>query len=117
MEDKSIYCVAPFVNLSTQNNGKIRLCCQSDVIEGLHANAQDFDRIWHGKELEEIRNKFLKNEWPEHCKKCKINEEKNLSSRREFENKRCSTISKKDFPPTALEFPWSVDLRLVTLGN
>lgn len=117
MENKNIYCAAPFVNLSTTNNGKIRLCCQSEVIDKLHVNKHSLDRIWQGPEYWNIRNKFLNNEWPEHCKKCKVNEEKGIPSRRAFENSRWKDIAKEDFPQKALDFPWSIDLRFGNLCN
>jgi organic radical activating enzyme len=115
--DDNIFCVAPFVNLSTTNNGKVRLCCQSNTLDDLHVNTHSLEDIWHGKEYKRIRGQFLNNEWPKECVTCKINEDKNIPSRREFENQKWSQIEKKPYPTSAIDFPWAVDLRLGNLCN
>lgn len=114
---KPIYCVAPFVNLSTTNNGKVRLCCQSKTLDNLHVNKQGLDEIWMGSEYTRVRNQFLNNEWPTECAICKNNEDKNIPSRRDFENKKWTEIEQKPYPTQAIKFPWAVDLRLGNLCN
>lgn len=78
---KNIYCVAPFVNLSTTNKGRVRLCCQSKPLDTLHVNKHSLNDIWHGKEYQRVREQFLNNEWPNECITCKNNEDKNIPSR------------------------------------
>ena len=115
--NKNIFCVAPFVNLSTTNNGKVRLCCQSKTLDKLHVNKHSLDEIWQGEAYTRIRNQFLNNEWPDECVICKNNEDKNIQSRRDFENKKWTHIEKKPYPTHAVDFPWAVDLRLGNLCN
>jgi sulfatase maturation enzyme AslB (radical SAM superfamily) len=115
--NKNIFCVAPFVNLSTTNNGKVRLCCQSKTLDKLHVNKHSLDEIWQGEAYTRIRNQFLNNEWPDECVICKNNEDKNIQSRRDFENKKWTQIEKKPYPTQAVDFPWAVDLRLGNLCN
>ena len=112
-----IYCVAPFVNLSTTNHGKVRLCCQSKTLDKLHVNTHNLDEIWMGSEYTRVRNQFLNNEWPAECITCKNNEDKNIPSRRDFENKKWTEIEQKPYPTQAIKFPWAVDLRLGNLCN
>lgn len=115
--NNSVFCVAPFVNLSTTNNGKVRLCCQSKTLGNLHVNKHSLEDIWQGKDYQRVRQQFLNNEWPAECVTCKINEEKSIPSRRTFENQKWSHIEKKSYPTQAVDFPWSVDLRLGNLCN
>jgi sulfatase maturation enzyme AslB (radical SAM superfamily) len=115
--NKNIFCVAPFVNLSTTNNGKVRLCCQSKTLDKLHVNKHNLDEIWQGEAYNRIRNQFLNNEWPAECITCKNNEDKDIPSRRDFENKKWTKIEKKPYPTQAVDFPWAVDLRLGNLCN
>jgi len=115
--DKNIFCVAPFINLSTTNKGKVRLCCQSKTLDGLHVNKNSLDEIWHGKEYQRVREQFLNNEWPDECVTCKRNEDKNIPSRRDFENKKWIDIAQEPYPTSAMDFPWEVDLRLGNLCN
>ena len=115
--NKNIFCVAPFVNLSTTNNGKVRLCCQSKTLGNLHVNEQGLDEIWMGSEYTRVRNQFLNNEWPAECITCKNNEDKAIPSRRDFENKKWTEIEQKPYPTQATKFPWAVDLRLGNLCN
>ena len=114
---KNIYCVAPFVNLSTTNKGQVRLCCQSKPLDTLHVNKHSLNDIWHGKEYQRVREQFLNNEWPNECVTCKNNEDKNIPSRRDFENKKWIDISQESYPTSAIDFPWEVDLRLGNLCN
>jgi len=115
--NKNIFCVAPFVNLSTTNNGKVKLCCQSKTLDKLHVNQHNLDEIWQGEAYNRIRDQFLNNEWPKECITCKNNEDKNIPSRRNFENQRWVQIEKKPYPTQAVDFPWAVDLRLGNLCN
>lgn len=115
--DKNIFCVAPFVNLSTTNNGKVRLCCQSKTLGKLHVNKHSLEDIWQGPEYQRVREQFLNNEWPSECDTCKLNEDKNIPSRRTFENQKWREIEQQPFPINAIDFPWAVDLRLGNLCN
>ena len=115
--NKNIFCVAPFVNLSTTNHGKVRLCCQSKTLGNLHVNKHNLEDIWQGQDYQRVREQFLNNEWPAECATCKINEEKSIPSRRSFENQKWSQIEKKSYPTQAVDFPWAVDLRLGNLCN
>jgi sulfatase maturation enzyme AslB (radical SAM superfamily) len=115
--NKNIFCVAPFVNLSTTNNGKVRLCCQSKTLDKLHVNKHSLEDIWHGTEYQRVREQFLNNEWPKECITCKTNEDKNIPSRRDFENRKWTSIEKKPYPTKPIDFPWAVDLRLGNLCN
>ena len=112
-----IFCVAPFVNLSTMNAGGVRLCCQSKTLDGLHLNNNSIDEIWSSNQYQDVREKFLNNAWPTECDTCKHLEEKGMTSRRHFENHNWTSKTGTAFPNTALEFPWSLDIRLGNICN
>lgn len=112
-----VYCVAPFVNLSTTNNGNIRPCCQASTLGQLNTTTHTLQEIWNSVEYNNLREKFLKNEWPDECVTCKKNEERNIPSRRLFENEKWKMYSALNFPTIPLESPWSIDLRFGNLCN
>lgn len=93
MEDN--FCIAPFVNLSTTTDGRVRLCCQAKTFDINVANWKLND-IWNSKEFKNAREKFKKNEWPDECVSCRIKEENGISSRRGLENHRWKHLYSKE---------------------
>lgn len=105
-----IFCIAPFVNFSTTTQGKVRLCCQAHTYQGLNVTEKSLDEIWNSTEYQTARNKFISNEWPDECIRCKTNEFNGIGSRREYENSKWRHIDRAQ----AIKNPQivSYDLRL-----
>ncbi len=63
----------PWLHLHIGNNGTAKACCIANIPFG-NINEQSFDEIWNGKEINELREKFLQNQPDKRCANC-INRE------------------------------------------
>jgi MoaA/NifB/PqqE/SkfB family radical SAM enzyme len=105
-----IFCIAPFVNFSTTTQGKVRLCCQAHTYQNLSVQEKTLDEIWTSAEYQTARNKFIANEWPDECVRCRNNEDNGISSRREYENSKWRHIDRDEIIKTPRIITY--DLRL-----
>lgn len=83
-----IFCIAPFVNLSTTSDGYSRLCCQAKENHDFVINDKTVMQVFHSDYFKKAREDFKKNIWPNACVSCKNLEEKGISTRRAMENER-----------------------------
>ncbi len=63
------HCLMPFIHYHVSNNGLAKACCVANITYG-NANAQTLEEIWNGKEINELRTKFSKNEIDGRCFVC-----------------------------------------------
>ena len=63
------YCLMPFIHYHVSNNGLAKACCVANITYG-NANVQTLEEVWNGKEINELRTKFSKNEIDGRCFVC-----------------------------------------------
>lgn len=97
---KDLWCPIPWVHTSIKNNGDLRLCCQANTAKNKgvlrNKNGEPFradvpDDITNSKNSDlssSVRKKFLENQWPEECIRCRREESVGAVSRRQHEVKR-----------------------------
>jgi sulfatase maturation enzyme AslB (radical SAM superfamily) len=89
------FCVMPWTNLTTDTNGKCKICCivmknkyiQTDDGKDAEIHKHSLESIWNSRYLRSVRKQMLKNEWPEDCWYCEGQEAQNLESQRLSVNK------------------------------
>lgn len=79
------FCILPFVNLNTNTNGQLKLCCnihterhithgESDDYKQFNFGSDSIDNIWNGRYLTDVRYRMMRDETVEDCVGCKLNE-------------------------------------------
>lgn len=72
-------CILPWVHIHGDLKGNYKVCCFSSQSEKeeylLGSNKNTLMDVWHGTKYVDIRQKFLKGEIPEQCKKACYNKE------------------------------------------
>ncbi len=63
------HCLMPFIHYHVSNNGLAKACCVANITYG-NANTQTLDEIWNGKDINQLRAKFSKNEIDGRCFVC-----------------------------------------------
>lgn len=82
MKEKScVLCPLPWVSTCVQPYGPA-LCCSSYVDLRTDANETPA-QVYQGSTMKEIREQFLRNEWPSQCRTCEVNEKANVLSLRQ----------------------------------
>jgi organic radical activating enzyme len=92
----TIWCPIPWSHIAVKSNGSLRICSHSQ--SGGNKNTllekdgrvlriddlQDRD-VLNCDTLKEVRSKFIANEWPDQCRRCKIEQEAGKRSRNQWE--------------------------------
>jgi molybdenum cofactor biosynthesis enzyme MoaA len=68
MKDKP-HCLMPFIHYHVSNNGLAKACCVANITYG-NTNTQTLEEIWNGKNINQLRDKFSKNEIDKRCFVC-----------------------------------------------
>lgn len=75
-------CRAPWVTTYREQDGKVSPCCESSKpYEGVHASLTN-EQIFRHPEVEKFKKQLLDGIWPDRCKNCKTQEERNQRSHR-----------------------------------
>jgi organic radical activating enzyme len=96
MSNLDKWCPLPWSHIAVKSNGHLRLCSHSQsggnkktVLTQnekiLTIDDLKFD-ISNCETLKEVRAKFLNNEWPEQCRRCRIESEAGKRSRNQWES-------------------------------
>ena len=101
----------PWIHLHVGYQGKVSACCVANIPFG-NINSNSIDEIWNGKNIKDLREKFLKGEMDNRCGAC-INIEKagGKSIRMETHEKF------DDIDVTQIEAPIYYDIRFSNLCN
>lgn len=59
----------PWIHYHVGDQGKAKACCIANIPYG-NVNKQDFEEIWNGKPIQELRAKFLQGEKDNRCSGC-----------------------------------------------
>ena len=93
MTDK-LWCPIPWSHIAVKSNGALRICSHSQsggnkntLLEkdGRTLRIDDISEALNSDTLKDVRLKFLNNEWPEQCRRCKIEQESGKRSRNQWE--------------------------------
>jgi len=103
--------VYPWINLHTNTDGRCKLCCHVYGEDYVKINGRDavlgkdnFDDIWHGDYMSNIRKNILDGNPVKECNRCYEHEEKGLESSRQWANKVYLISNTEEvFDPTHLE--------------
>ena len=88
------WCPIPWSHIAVKSNGALRICSHSQsggnkntLLEkdGRALRIDDISKALNSDTLKEVRLKFLNNEWPEQCRRCKIEQESGKRSRNQWE--------------------------------
>lgn len=119
-------CILPWINFSTNPNGRPRACGYSDIAT-VKKNRTTLRNStvaveWNNDYFKSIRKEFLEGQWPENCKRCKYVEELNGRSKRVDENEAYYEQNKHLFEKTSAdgtlsELPKHIDVRTGTTCN
>ena len=109
-EISKTFCVYPWINLHTNTDGRCKLCCHVYTEDYVKVNNKDailgvdnFDEIWKGEYMENVRNRMLAGDPVKECRRCYEHEEKGLESSRQWANKTYNLPSLDVYNPTHLE--------------
>jgi organic radical activating enzyme len=93
MTDK-LWCPIPWSHIAVKSNGALRICSHSQsggnkntLLEkdGQTLRIDNISEALNSDTLKEVRLQFLNNEWPEQCRRCKIEQESGKRSRNQWE--------------------------------
>ena len=95
-----MWCPLPWTHVGIKNNGTLRMCSHSQ--SGNNKNTvlrkdtaflsadslNDIDTVLNCDTLRQVRKEILSGEWPEQCKRCKVDHSTGSNSRNEWETKK-----------------------------
>jgi MoaA/NifB/PqqE/SkfB family radical SAM enzyme len=93
------FCILPFINLNTNTNGQLKLCCnihterhitwgESDDYKQFNFGIDSIDDIWNGAYLTDVRYRMMKDDGVEDCVGCKSSEKNTGFSPRTGQNQK-----------------------------
>jgi sulfatase maturation enzyme AslB (radical SAM superfamily) len=124
------FCILPWMSMSTNPKGELRVCCNStdsltpgapsnlitrDDNTPYHILDNDIDNFWNSKILKNLRNDFLNNRKPRMCHQCFNLESLDIESPRQIKNKKWMFDYEPSItPPVIIKY---IDIRLGNLCN
>lgn len=91
----TLWCPIPWSHIAVKSNGALRICSHSQsggnkntLLEkdGRTLRIDDLNTdVLNCDTLKEVRQKFINNEWPEQCRRCRIEQESGKRSRNQWE--------------------------------
>lgn len=92
------FCPLPWIHLATRPNGDVRLCCTSNasgagatdnktigLVTDVNLKTHTIDEVWNSNFMSNTRLQMLKGEIPNSCKKCFVEEQHGITSKRQWE--------------------------------
>jgi len=101
------FCIMPWTGISTEASGGYRPCCWMD---GTHLYRGSIDDYETSKYLSDMKEDFLEGRYPSTCNRCKWNDENDMVSKRQRENKKW--LEKNNIEDYAVTNYSIIDLRL-----
>jgi len=117
MSEKGGFCALPFVQYSTYNGGRYRLCCMAKEPEKL-----GIDGTWNHDYIKDVRERMSNGEWLPECSECLHLERNNIVSSRQWENEVWEDVIDEVVADASVndwevEQPLQFDFRLGNLCN
>jgi MoaA/NifB/PqqE/SkfB family radical SAM enzyme len=118
------FCALPFVQYSTYNGGRYRLCCMAREPEAIgkppvNQEILGIDRTWNHDYIKDVRKRMAAGEWLPECTECEHLERNEITSSRQWENAYWADVI-DNVVATASANDWEVDQPLqfdFRLGN
>ena len=102
------FCPLPWIHLATRPNGDVRVCCTANASgagitdekeaglvkeDGVAMNLRDhtIEEVFNSSHMRRTRLQMIKGEVPVSCKKCFAEEEKGITSKRQWETREWAT--------------------------
>lgn len=95
------FCPLPWIHLATRPNGDVRVCCTANASgadsdnktaglvkkDGIAMNMRDhtIEEVWNSEHMRSTRLQMLNGEIPASCRKCFVEEERGIISKRQWE--------------------------------
>ena len=132
MIENNTFCVLPWKNITTNNNGKVKLCCNvqtEDYIKNNHGKEGNIHRdsiedLWNSSHIRRIRQDMVSNQPVRDCQYCYDMEKQGSKSSRQWANERYLNRKIKRSVKLSLEnqghvdaLPDSLELRLSNYCN
>ena len=117
------FCSLPFVQYSTYNGGRYRLCCMAkEPTELVDQEKLGIDGTWNHDYIKDVRERMTKGEWLPECSECLHLEKNNIVSSRQWENEVWEDVIDEVVADASVndwevEQPLQFDFRLGNLCN
>ena len=103
------FCALPFVQYSTYNHGRYRLCCMAkEPAEELNQNHLSMEQIWNSDYMKQVRRDMLAGKWRPECTECQHLERNGIGSSRQWENQKwqeyTTTLDENVSSPVQFDF-------------
>jgi hypothetical protein len=116
------FCYSPWTNIDISPMGALSPCCkfQTDSSSKLNIAANSIKEYQDSEFLQEIKQDFLHNKWPQGCERCRIEEENHIPSKRQLDYERWKDhysiydIDKPNFITGSVAFGNSCNLKCIT---
>ena len=120
---KGGFCALPFVQYSTYNGGRYRLCCMAAEPETV-VNQEELGiaGTWNHDYIKDVRKRLTNNEWLPECGECLRLERNGIVSSRQWENEQWADVIDEVVADASVndwevEQPLQFDFRLGNLCN
>ena len=117
------FCALPFVQYSTYNGGRYRLCCMAKEPETL-VNQEELgiSGTWNHSYIKDVRRRMTKGEWLPECLECLHLEKNGIVSSRQWENEQWADVIDEVVADSSVndwevKQPLQFDFRLGNLCN
>lgn len=85
------FCYSPWTNIDINPSGAMTPCCKfqaQTTDQTFNIQRNSFNDYTNSKFLAEIKQDFLKDQWPTGCERCQVEEENNIKSKRQLDYQR-----------------------------
>lgn len=117
------FCALPFVQYSTYNGGRYRLCCMAREPESLvDQETLGIAGTWNHDYIKDVRRRMAAGEWLPECVECQHLERNDIVSSRQWENEQWAdviddVVADASVNNWEVEQPLQFDFRLGNLCN
>ena len=106
---KGGFCSLPFVQYSTYNGGRYRLCCMAQEPEQtIDQEKLGIADTWNHDYLKDVRQRLTAGEWLPECVECQRLERNGIVSSRQWENQQWADVI-DEVVATASVNDWEVE--------
>lgn len=117
------FCILPFVQYSTYNGGRYRLCCMAKEPEQVVDQEKlGISGTWNHEYIRGVRQRMVAGEWLPECVECQHLERNDIVSSRQWENEQWAglvdeVVAEASVNDWRVDQPLQFDFRLGNLCN
>ena len=85
------FCYSPWSNIDISPQGDLTPCCKFQMSKydaSFNVQTQTLSEYYKSAFLAEVKQEFAQGQWPRGCERCRIEEENNISSKRQLDYER-----------------------------